>query len=108
MPSAAQSGSANASAGERIGCNGDPDGTWKRLVERVRALPHAQVVTASDHYLHAECSSSLLGFIDDLELLLDRASGLIHVRSAARLGRRDFGVNRARVESLRAQLTASR
>ena len=87
-----------------FGCNGDPDGTWQRLVALVRKLPGAEVITATDSYLHAECSTKLLGFIDDLELMLDRAAGLIHVRSAARLGRRDFGVNRARVESLRAQL----
>jgi uncharacterized protein (DUF1499 family) len=39
--------------------------------------------------------------VDDLELLFDEAAGLFHVRSASRLGRRDFGVNRRRVESLR-------
>jgi uncharacterized protein (DUF1499 family) len=32
---------------------------------------------------------------------------VIHVRSASRLGRRDFGVNRARVESLRNRLAGS-
>jgi len=82
-------------------CNGDPAGTWARLVERVGALPGAVIVTRTDGYLHAECSSSLLGFVDDLECLLDRAADVIHVRSGARLGIRDFGVNRARVESLR-------
>ncbi|MEY2896226.1 MAG: hypothetical protein RL669_495, partial [Pseudomonadota bacterium] len=30
------------------------------------------------------------------------AEGVIHVRSASRLGRRDFGVNRERVEAIRA------
>ena len=87
-----------------FGCNGNPDDTWRRLTALVRALPGAEIVTADHHYLHAECGSMLLGFIDDFELLLDRAADLIHVRSASRLGRRDFGVNRARVESLRAQL----
>jgi uncharacterized protein (DUF1499 family) len=33
---------------------------------------------------------------------------LIHVRSASRLGRRDFGVNRERVEALRALIQARR
>jgi uncharacterized protein (DUF1499 family) len=31
---------------------------------------------------------------------------VVHVRSASRLGRKDFGVNRARVEALRAALAA--
>lgn len=87
-------------------CHGDPQRMWQRLTALVRELPGVEVVSANDRYLHAECSSQLLGFVDDLELLLDRASDLIHVRSAARLGRRDFGVNRARIESLRAKLDA--
>jgi uncharacterized protein (DUF1499 family) len=45
-----------------------------------------------------------MGFVDDVEFLADRASGVVHVRSASRLGRRDFGVNRARIEELRAIL----
>jgi uncharacterized protein (DUF1499 family) len=72
----------------------------------VRALPGVEIVTQTDGYLHAECSSRLLGFVDDLECLLDRTADVIHVRSAARLGRRDFGVNHARIETLRARLSA--
>jgi uncharacterized protein (DUF1499 family) len=89
-----------------LACNGDPGGTWARLVKLVEALPGIEIVTRTDGYLHAECSSKMLGFIDDLECLLDRAAKVIHVRSAARLGIRDFGVNRARVETLRSQLGA--
>ena len=85
-------------------CNGDTKRTWARLVELVRGLPGAEIETRTSTYLHAECSSKVLGFVDDLECLLDRKRDLIHVRSAARLGRRDFGVNSARVERLRAQL----
>jgi uncharacterized protein (DUF1499 family) len=44
----------------------------------------------------------MIGFVDDLELQVDAAAQVIHVRSASRLGRRDFGVNRARIEALRA------
>ena len=36
----------------------------------------------------------------------DRTAGVIHVRSASRLGRKDFGVNRERIEALRRQLAA--
>jgi uncharacterized protein (DUF1499 family) len=53
-------------------------------------------------YLYAEFRSRLLGYVDDLELLFDEPAGVFHVRSASRLGRRDFGVNRKRVEALRA------
>jgi uncharacterized protein (DUF1499 family) len=87
-----------------LACNGDSEGTWARLVQLVGALPGVEIVTRTDTYLRAECSSKMLGFVDDLECLLDRAADVIHVRSAARLGRSDFGVNRARIEALRTQL----
>ena len=53
-------------------------------------------------YLAATFSSALFGFVDDLELRADPSAGLIHVRSASRVGRGDQGVNRKRVETLKA------
>jgi uncharacterized protein (DUF1499 family) len=58
-------------------------------------------------YLYAEFRSRLLGFVDDVELLFDENAGVFHVRSASRLGRRDFGVNRKRVELLRSKLQSA-
>lgn len=40
----------------------------------------------------------------DTEFWFDRSAGVVQVRSASRLGKRDFGVNRARVEAIRARL----
>ena len=89
---------------EPIDCRGDPAGTWTRLVAAVRATPRTDVIAQTGDYLHAECASKGLGFVDDLECWLDRKAGVIHVRSAARLGIGDFGVNRKRVERLRAAI----
>ena len=69
----------------------------------VQAQPRASVVTKDGQYLHAEFSTPLMGFVDDVEFLLAPEQRLIHVRSAARLGYSDLGVNRKRAESLRAQ-----
>jgi uncharacterized protein (DUF1499 family) len=55
-------------------------------------------------YLHAEVKSRVFRFVDDLELLLDPASGVVGIRSASRVGYSDLGVNRRRVETLRQQL----
>ena len=70
----------------------------------VASLPRTKIITQSDNYLHAECSSAVFGFVDDLELHLRPAQNLVAVRSAARLGRSDLGVNRRRVESVRSLL----
>lgn len=70
----------------------------------VESMPRTTVVRVEPDYLYAEFRSKLMGFVDDVEFLVDPASGVVHVRSASRLGRRDFGVNRERVEQLRSIL----
>lgn len=80
---------------------------WAAARRAVLALPRTRIVTEREDYLHAECASALLGFVDDLELHLRAGDGIIAVRSASRLGYRDFGVNRKRVERLRAALLAA-
>jgi uncharacterized protein (DUF1499 family) len=70
----------------------------------VESMERATVLRQDPNYLYAEFRSKLLGFVDDVEFTHDESAGVIHVRSASRLGRRDFGVNRARVEALRARI----
>jgi uncharacterized protein (DUF1499 family) len=72
----------------------------------VDATERTSVVKQEADYLYAEYKSNLLGFVDDVEFLVSQKDGVIHVRSASRLGRRDFGVNRERIESIRVRLTA--
>ena len=81
-----------------------PSAAWNVIRETVAALPRIRVVSEGEGYLHAECESTLLGFVDDLELHLRSDQGIVAVRSASRLGHSDFGVNRRRVESIRAAL----
>jgi uncharacterized protein (DUF1499 family) len=45
-----------------------------------------------------------MGYVDDVEFYLDEGANVIHVRSASRLGKSDLGVNRQRVEEIRAKL----
>ena len=77
---------------------------WQEVREAVLALLRTYVVTDTGTYLHAECKSALFGFVDDLELYLCPDENIIAVRSASRLGYSDLGVNRERVERLRALL----
>ena len=77
-----------------------------RIQEAIETLERVQVIEASDRYLYAEFESEKLGFIDDVEFYRDAAAGVVHVRSASRLGRSDLGVNRKRIEGIRARLQA--
>ncbi len=83
---------------------GDPTTTWEAVVKVVNQLPRSTIVEATHRYLHVECKSRLFRFIDDLELLLDPLTGVVAIRSAARVGKSDLGVNRRRVETLRKNL----
>jgi uncharacterized protein (DUF1499 family) len=81
-----------------------PEQSWQQVKSIITALPRTRIVTATYEYLRAECRSAVFGFIDDLELHLRPKEGRIEVRSLARLGYYDFGVNRKRVQELRKKL----
>lgn len=77
---------------------------WRLVRETVKDMPRTKIVDITDNYLHAECTSAVFRFVDDLELELRPGEGIIAVRSASRTGYRDFGVNRRRVGNLREML----
>lgn len=72
-----------------------------RIESIIKAMPRSRIVTSETSYLHAEFSSLLLGFIDDVEILIDASESLTHFRSASRTGQSDLGVNRKRMERIR-------
>lgn len=74
----------------------------------VNSMRRANIVVATDSYLHAEFTSAIFRFVDDVEFLCDDRARIIHVRSASRVGKSDFGVNRKRVEEFRSLWNAAR
>lgn len=86
---------------EPLSFQGGADAAWTAAQGVVQQLPRTRVVSLEPGYLHAECRSALMGFVDDLELHLRAGEGTIAVRSASRLGWSDMGVNRQRVDTLR-------
>ncbi|GAB2902900.1 DUF1499 domain-containing protein [Uliginosibacterium flavum] len=87
---------------------GDGPATLAQLAKLLQATPGVKIVQdKGDGYLYAQCTTRWLKFVDDLELWFDPAKQVVQVRSASRVGRKDFGINRQRVERLRAGLAAS-
>jgi uncharacterized protein (DUF1499 family) len=84
-----------------IAYTGDGKIALARIKTLVAATPNAKIVDSKADYLYAEFTTKLLGFVDDVEFYLDEMAGVIQVRSASRLGHKDFGVNRKRIESIR-------
>ena len=84
--------------------NGDAEATLQAAKEILDAQDRTSVIQQQPDYLRAEIVSPWGWYTDDLELMIDADRRHIHVRSTARLGYYDFGVNRDRVEALRSRL----
>jgi uncharacterized protein (DUF1499 family) len=76
----------------------------EKIKSVVTNIERAEVVEENSNYLYAEFTSALMGYVDDVEFYVDDSAKVIHVRSASRLGQSDLGVNRKRVEEIRAKL----
>jgi uncharacterized protein (DUF1499 family) len=90
-----------------IALSKDGKQTWDRLRQILVRWPRTRIVTETDRYLHAECTSWLFRYVDDVEFLLDHEARVIQVRSASRVGRSDLGINRRRIEAIRQALATA-
>jgi uncharacterized protein (DUF1499 family) len=81
-----------------------PQSALESLIPVIEAMGGTKVVERAEGYLHATATSSLFGFVDDLELFADTEHGILQVRSVSRLGDSDLGVNSKRLEILRKAL----
>jgi uncharacterized protein (DUF1499 family) len=91
---------------EPLRFSGDGAGAMAKLAAVLQKQERTVLVSQGPDYIYAQCSTAVLKFTDDVEFMLDAGAGVIHVRSSSRLGRKDFGVNRARVEAIRAAFNA--
>ncbi|HEU6438421.1 MAG TPA: DUF1499 domain-containing protein [Nitratidesulfovibrio sp.] len=86
---------------EPLPFTGEAAPAMRRLAVALAALPGCTVVEKDGLTLRAECRSKVFGFIDDMLCVADPDASVVHLRSAARSGWWDFGVNRDRAEQLR-------
>jgi uncharacterized protein (DUF1499 family) len=79
-----------------------------RLVSVLYSMGRSAVVTVQEDYIHAEFTSWLFRFVDDVEFYFDDDHKTIHLRSASRTGYSDLGVNRNRIERIRTRFVTSK
>ncbi|MGB5592842.1 MAG: DUF1499 domain-containing protein [Crocosphaera sp.] len=72
----------------------------------IESMERTTIIEETANYLYAEFKTPLMGFVDDVEFYLDANENVIHVRSASRLGKSDLGLNRKRLEEIRAKMPA--
>jgi uncharacterized protein (DUF1499 family) len=90
-----------------IALHGDGPATIGKLKSVIEAMPGARVVETKPDYLYAQFTTKLMKYVDDAEFWFDPAAQVVQVRSASRVGRKDFGVNRARIEAIRRRLAGA-
>ena len=86
--------------------SGDLDTARHLLVRIIQEQARTKIIYQEGNYIHVTFTSMILRFTDDVEFLFDDSEKIIQVRSASRVGRSDFGVNRKRVELLRGLFNA--
>jgi uncharacterized protein (DUF1499 family) len=84
-----------------IAFTGDPRAAMAKFLTALQSMKNVTLVKAEETYVYAEFRTLKMRYVDDFEARLDPGASVIHVRSASRLGKRDFNVNRNRVEAMR-------
>jgi uncharacterized protein (DUF1499 family) len=90
-----------------LSLTGDGPATLVTIKAIVESMSGARVVKSDSDYLYAQFTTRFMKFVDDVEFWFDPAHSVIQLRSASRVGRRDLGVNRKRIEAVRAALAAT-
>ena len=86
---------------------GDGPATIAKIKAVVGSMDGAMIVKSESDYLYAQYTTKLMKFVDDVEFWYDPTARVIQVRSASRVGKGDMGVNRKRIEAVRAALAAA-
>ena len=69
--------------------------------------PRMEIVEIDGDYLHAEATSRIMKYVDDLEISFEESDNKLIIRSESRVGEGDFGVNQKRVNLLKSKLFQS-
>jgi len=91
-----------------LSLHGDPADAVDRLARIIRSHERTRITHTDDRVLRATYTSRVFRFVDDVELRIDAEAGLVHVRSASRVGYDDLEANPERVARIRADWDAAR
>ena len=76
------------------------DSPYEKVISIVQNSPRTKIVESDGDYLHAEVTSRIMKYVDDLEISFSPDKNNLLIRSESRVGDGDFGVNRKRVDLL--------
>lgn len=90
-----------------ISYRGSGETAMTRIAAIVGSMPRATIVERKPTSLRAEFRTRIFHFVDDVMFEIDESKKTIEFRSASRIGRSDLGVNRKRMEAIRASFAAA-
>ena len=76
------------------------DSPFEKVKSIVEKTPRTKIIETDGDYLHAEVTSRIMKYVDDLEISFSPEKNNLTFRSESRVGEGDFGVNRKRVDLL--------
>ena len=79
-----------------------------KLLKVLKSFKRVRIIATDDCYIHAEFTSLVFRFVDDVEFYFDTRESIIHLKSASRIGYSDFGANRKRIEAIRRKFLKGR
>ena len=90
-----------------LALKGDGPATIAKLAQIIEGMEGARINERKPDYLYVQFTTKLMRFVDDAEFWFDPVNGVVQVRAASRVGRKDFDVNRRRIEAIRARLAGA-
>ena len=91
-----------------IAFSGDAASALAKLKAAIQTEPNVEVVFENAQQIDVTFKTALFGFRDDASFALNLAANHIEFRSVSRVGYSDLGVNRKRIERIRAAFTAGK
>ena len=83
-----------------LGFEGEAEPVRAAILDVLAEAPRARVVEAEGDYIHAEFTTPVFRFVDDVEFSVDPGAKRVEFRSASRVGHSDLGTNRRRMKTL--------
>lgn len=80
----------------------------EKLKRVVGNMPRTTLIEEDDNYLHYTFQTWPIPYLDDVEFLIVPEEGVIHYRSASRVGHSDLGVNSRRMKKVVAAFRESK
>ncbi|WP_320667852.1 DUF1499 domain-containing protein [Prochlorococcus sp. MIT 1307] len=85
----------------------DLNRSFKQAKDIIEKTPRTKIIKQSDSYIHAESTTKLMHYVDDLEVKAIQEKKLLQIRSESRIGLGDMGANKKRVDLLTYSLTSN-